>query len=133
MPLEGGFVNNSAPATLRAKWQTAAGDKRFDMAKTKGARNRVSVEIKARLSERAREYSDEALEALVHVCRHGDTHTARVAAANALLDRGYGKPMQSMEHSGPNGGPIQSEVLTKDQRDAAAAAALRSVREETAE
>jgi hypothetical protein len=32
---------------------------------------------------------------------------ARVAAAQALLDRGWGKPMQAMEHSGPDGNPIE--------------------------
>jgi hypothetical protein len=32
---------------------------------------------------------------------------ARVSAAQALLDRGWGKPMQPMEHGGPGGGPVR--------------------------
>lgn len=35
---------------------------------------------------------------------------ARVSAACALLDRGYGKPVQAMEHSGPEGEPIQYKL-----------------------
>jgi hypothetical protein len=34
---------------------------------------------------------------------------ASVAAAQALLDRGWGKPVQPNEHSGPGGGPIPFE------------------------
>jgi hypothetical protein len=33
---------------------------------------------------------------------------ARVSAANAILDRAHGKPTQSVETSGPGGGPIQT-------------------------
>ena len=31
----------------------------------------------------------------------------RIHAAEVLLDRGFGKPLQSVELSGPDGGPIQ--------------------------
>ena len=34
---------------------------------------------------------------------------AQLAAANALLDRGYGRPAQAVEMSGKGGGPIQTE------------------------
>jgi hypothetical protein len=33
-----------------------------------------------------------------------------VSAATALLDRGYGKPVQAMEHSGPDGEPIPTSL-----------------------
>ena len=33
---------------------------------------------------------------------------AQLAAANALLDRGYGRPAQAVEMSGKDGGPIQT-------------------------
>jgi hypothetical protein len=36
---------------------------------------------------------------------------ARVSAANALLDRGHGKPRQALEHGGTDGGPIQIVYL----------------------
>jgi hypothetical protein len=54
-------------------------------------------EIKHELREIAREYSGPAIEALVKVCREGKSETARVAAASALLDRGYGKPGQHID------------------------------------
>jgi hypothetical protein len=42
----------------------------------------------------------EALETLVHVMRTGKPGE-RLIAANAILDRAYGKPTQSVEMSGP--------------------------------
>jgi len=49
------------------------------------------------LREVARAFTDDALKALVKVCNHGQSESARVAAANALLDRGYGKPVQTID------------------------------------
>lgn len=41
--------------------------------------------------------------------------THRIAAAEALLDRGYGKASQKLEHTGDEGGPIQwIEVVRSD-------------------
>jgi hypothetical protein len=42
----------------------------------------------------ARKLSKIALEALATVCREGKSEAARVAAANAILDRGFGKSNQ---------------------------------------
>lgn len=36
-----------------------------------------------------------------------------VAAAQALLDRGWGKPAQGVELSGTGGGPIESKVIVE--------------------
>ena len=44
------------------------------------------------LRELARQYTEDAVKALVEICRHGENEGARVAAANAILDRGWGKP-----------------------------------------
>ena len=32
---------------------------------------------------------------LIDVCEHGTSETARIAAATALLDRGFGKPREA--------------------------------------
>jgi phage terminase small subunit len=40
---------------------------------------------------------------LVSVAKKSESDSARVAAANAILDRGYGKPRQAVEHSGSIG------------------------------
>ena len=57
-----------------------------------GSTNKSSPEQTKRLSELAKTYTDEALQTLVDVARNGRTDAARVSAANAILDRGYGKP-----------------------------------------
>jgi hypothetical protein len=46
----------------------------------------------------ARSYTRTAINVLVGVMRSKDaTHTARLAAANAILDRGWGKATQALE------------------------------------
>lgn len=60
----------------------------------KGVPNKATACIKAAASE----YSDKALETLAEIMA-GVEHpaAARVGAANAILDRAYGKPKQSMD------------------------------------
>jgi len=55
------------------------------------------------LSEAAREHSPKALKVLVDALGNPDT---AFAAAKELLDRGFGKPAQSLEVAGPDGGAI---------------------------
>ena len=62
-----------------------------------GSTNKSSPEQSQRLSELAKTYTEEALETLVDVARNGRTDAARVSAANALLDRAYGKPAVKQE------------------------------------
>lgn len=46
----------------------------------------------------ARKFTTEAIESLAHIMRYEKTPAqARVAAAVAILDRGYGKPGQSVD------------------------------------
>ena len=48
----------------------------------------------------ARSHTRTAINALVGVMRSRNaTHAARVSAANAILDRGWGKPPQALENS----------------------------------
>ena len=42
-------------------------------------------------------YTKEALQTLVDIARNGRTDAARVSAANAILDRAYGKPTAKEE------------------------------------
>ena len=69
-----------------------------------GALNKATSEQQARLSELAKAYTHDALLTLVDVAKNGRTEAARVAAANALLDRGYGKPT-ALQPEAPNIGP----------------------------
>lgn len=70
----------------------------------KGSPNKATVD----LQDAAREYTEEALETLRAICASGQSESARVAAATALLDRGYGKPRQqlSAELTGKDGAPL---------------------------
>jgi hypothetical protein len=57
----------------------------------------------ASLRDIAREYTAEAMEALLRIMRSDEAPAAAVvAASNAILDRGYGKPSQVIGGDGEN-------------------------------
>jgi hypothetical protein len=56
----------------------------------------------------ARQHTAEAIAALVAALA---SPRERVAAAVALLDRGWGKPKHQLEHTGAGGGPIQTQKV----------------------
>lgn len=78
------------------------GGKREGAGRPKGAVNKATADIK----EAAQAYTEQALAVLVEVMQTGDSAAARVAAANSVLDRGYGKPKQSVEATGANGSAL---------------------------
>lgn len=55
-----------------------------------------------KLTRLARQYTEEALEIVLSVMRD-PKDKQRLDAAKILLERGYGKPRQEMELSGPDG------------------------------
>ena len=57
-----------------------------------GSLNKTTSEQSQLLSELAKYYTHDALLTLVDVAKNGRSDAARVSAANALLDRSYGKP-----------------------------------------
>ena len=71
-----------------------------------GGRPKLPEDVK-HVRELARQYTQEAVDALVVTLKEGG-HSARVAAANALLERGWGKPEQPI--TGPDGGPVQHSL-----------------------
>ena len=70
-----------------------AGGPRPNAGRPKGVPNKVTIE----LAEAARSYTTAALETLHRICITGESESARVSAACALLDRGHGKPKQQQE------------------------------------
>jgi hypothetical protein len=66
----------------------------------KGVPNKANGELRAA----AQQYSTAALSTLAAIMKSGASEQARVAAANALLDRGYGKPAQALTEA--EGGPL---------------------------
>lgn len=58
-------------------------------------------QAKRDLAEMAKEHAEAALKVLVTVANSaGESASARVSAASAILDRAYGKPRQSVEVDG---------------------------------
>lgn len=83
------------------------GGKRPGAGRPKGSPNKATASIR----DAAREYTQEALAALVGVLRNdSEPAAARVSAANSILDRGYGKASTVLSGD-EDGGPVK--VATK--------------------
>jgi hypothetical protein len=67
----------------------------------------------------AREKSPMALETLAQIASAGKTEPARVAAANAILDRAYGKAPQAVTGEGGEGPVLANITVTFVRPDAA--------------
>ena len=88
----------------------AHGGKRPGAGRRPRAKDRAAAAEVASLSALARQHTPLALKTLAKVAAKGMSEAAQVSAATAILDRGYGRPMQSMEHSGPGGGAIKHDL-----------------------
>lgn len=66
---------------------SSRGGKREGAGRKKGIPNKATAELK----DLARQYTSEALEALVKILRESESDQAKVSAAREVLDRGYGK------------------------------------------
>lgn len=63
----------------------------------------------------ARSYTEMAIQSLAGIAQNGESESARVAAINALLDRGWGKPAQPVDGDG-EGGPVQLTVTWQSKK-----------------
>lgn len=70
-----------------------------------GGRPKETKDVK----ELARQHTKEAIDRLAYWMREGDGK-ASISAAQALLDRAWGRPPQALEHSGADGAPLQVVV-----------------------
>lgn len=61
------------------------------------------VKIDMRIKELAKQKTELALNTLAHICGKGESESARVSAAVALLDRGWGKPAQAVDLTNSDG------------------------------
>ena len=55
----------------------------------------------------ARHEGPACIATMAEIMRTSNQDGVRLAAANSLLDRGYGKPGQPVEISGPEGGAVE--------------------------
>lgn len=84
----------------------AFGGKQPGAGRPKGALNKATADVKLA----AQAYTEEALKTLAKIMKTGASEAARVAAANSILDRGHGKPKQTIDGPGPNGEHLQRVV-----------------------
>src|SRR6476620_12362861 len=98
----------------------ARGGKREGAGRKKGSKDTrprsspviiAPAQEKRELREAARQFTEDALKTLAAICNEGQSEAARVSAACALLDRGYGKPTQQLETGSPGD---FSRILTKN-------------------
>jgi hypothetical protein len=83
--------------------KSGRGGARLGAGRKAGSPNKATASLK----DIAREYTTEALDALLKVMRSDSAPPAAVvAASNAILDRGYGKPSQVLAGD-DEGGPIK--------------------------
>lgn len=82
------------------------GGSRAGAGRPPGSVNETTKAIRAA----AQEHGPEMITELVRLAKESESDAARVAAANAVLDRGYGRPKQSLEHVGEGGGPVQVTI-----------------------
>ena len=82
--------------------------------------------VVAHIQELARQHAPEALATLVEIARSGVSENARVAAACALLDRGYGKPVSATQIIPPP--PRDLRDMSKEELDEAIEACQRTLR-----
>lgn len=79
------------------------GGKRPGSGRKPGSTTRAKLD----LMQMAKDFAPDALETLSEIQKDKtQPAAARVSAAIAILDRGYGKPTQAL--SGPDGGPIEA-------------------------
>ena len=82
----------------------------------KGAGRKLGVvsQAKLTLAEQARVYGPDLIKALYNIAMDEEAPTnARVSAANSILDRAYGKPLNAMEVTGKDGGAIEHTMKAR--------------------
>lgn len=88
--------------------------------------DKYKVDGDVNIQEEARKYSLLAIYTLAEICEDGETDTVRVNAANSLLDRGFGKPQQSIDLTKPTPGKAIDDQMSDDEAAEAYAATLNS-------
>jgi hypothetical protein len=93
---------------------TGHGGARSGAGRPTGKRNKLTEKAKATLTELATAYTGDALATLASIMKDETAPpSARVAAANSLLDRGHGKPVQAIAGADDDGAPVLSVVIER--------------------
>lgn len=81
------------------------GGKRKGAGRPKGSVNKVTAEIRSL----AQKHGEKAFQRVLELMECDDPRIA-FNAAQEVLNRAYGKPTQSVEHGGPDGGAVPVSV-----------------------
>ena len=73
------------------------GGKRNGAGRPVGSLNKATSQLKLTITELAQANCHAAIKALIDVAQNGKSEAARVSAANSILDRGFGRPIQSTQ------------------------------------
>lgn len=85
------------------------------MGRPKGSLNKSTAEMK----ELAQAYGPRALKRLAQLMDEAEAEETRRGAANDLLNRGYGRPAQTQQLAGHDGGPLDLSTMSDEQLHAA--------------
>ena len=86
----------------------ARGGKREGAGRPVGSVNKATAEVKAYCQE----FGEDIISMLVQLAYYSIDPRVRIMAGKEILDRGYGRPPQGVELSGPEGGPIETISLS---------------------
>jgi len=73
-----------------------------------GTPNKVTHDIKVL----AQGYGPDAIKRLYHLALNADSESVQVSACRELIDRGYGKPLAQIAHTGKDDSPILTENIS---------------------
>ncbi len=81
----------------------------------KGTPNKSTAEVKAYCQE----FGEDIISMLLNLAHYSIDPRVRIMAGKEILDRGYGRPPQGVELSGPDGGPIVHKAEDMSDKEAA--------------
>jgi len=93
----------------------ARGGKREGAGRPVGSVNKATAEVKAYCQE----FGEDIISMLVQLAYYSIDPRVRIMAGKEILDRGYGRPPQGVELSGPDGGPIVHKAEDMSDKEAA--------------
>ena len=91
------------------------GGKREGAGRPAGSVNKSTAEVKSYCQE----FGEDIITMLVNLAHYSIDPRVRIMAGKEILDRGYGRPPQGVELSGPDGGPIVHKAEDMSDKEAA--------------
>lgn len=74
---------------------------------------RKKTEEEKQLEELCKAKTKDALSTILAIMQNGENERNRLAAAQYVIDRGWGKARQEVEHSGKDGQPIKMNMVVE--------------------